>query len=457
MRAPVTDRFKATARGERIDWRAVRDTINLADVATRLLGPAPGRLGERSGRRLWWRCPFHEDRNPSLCVKAGGRQWRCWGCGSKGDAIELVRRLNPGWTFPEAVAYLTGQPVPSGGHSKPWKPSKPPAADPARPEMPTDRPPAGPSVRAAERPPDGPTGLDRQGAERLVADASERIWTPEGAAARRYLEGRGLTPETIRRHRLGWTPRVMLPTSDGIRYWRASGIVIPWADGDRLAMVKIRQPEGAKPKYAEAYRDRPALFPGPEAIRPGMPLIVTEGEFDALLLGQELADLAGVLTLGSASSRPEGSTYLAMLRCPRWYAAHDADPAGDRAAAEWPARAVRVRPPAPDKDWTAAGQSGVDLRRWWTDRLGGIEAPERSTWDELAARRWGPGRTDPAPGIVVDRPVRPAFRPGPADDFDRQERAAIMEFDGGLTREAAERAAGLPTGTILDNLPSNAV
>jgi hypothetical protein len=69
MRAPVTDRFTATARGERIDWRAVRDTINLAEVATRLLGPAPGRLGERSGRRLWWPCPFHEDRNPSFCVK----------------------------------------------------------------------------------------------------------------------------------------------------------------------------------------------------------------------------------------------------------------------------------------------------------------------------------------------------------------------------------------------------
>ena len=98
-----------TARGERIDWRAVRDTINLADAATRLLGPAPGRRGERSGRRLWWRCPFHEDQNPSLCVKQGGRQWRCWGCGLKGDAIELVRRLNPGWTFPEAVAYLTGR------------------------------------------------------------------------------------------------------------------------------------------------------------------------------------------------------------------------------------------------------------------------------------------------------------------------------------------------------------
>jgi hypothetical protein len=28
------------------------------------------------------------------------------------------------------------------------------------------------------------------------------------------------------------------------------------------------------------------------------------------------------------------------------------------------------------------------------------------TWDELAARRWGPARGDPIPGIVIDRPDR---------------------------------------------------
>ena len=134
----------------------------------------------------------------------------------------------------------------------------------------------------------------------------------------------------------------------------------------------------------------------------------------------------------------------ALLRCPRWYAAHDADDAGDRAAAEWPARAVRVRPPAPDKDWTEAHQSGVNLRRWWSDRLGGIEAPERSTWDELARRRWGPGLTDRGTrrSWLTGPSVR-RIRPGPADDFDRQERAAIMEFDGGLDREPPRAAAGL--------------
>ena len=79
--------------------------------------------------------------------------------------------------------------------------------------------------------------------------------------------------------------------------------------------------------------------------------------------------------------------------------AHDADPAGDKAAASGqPVRSESGPPRA--KDWTDARQAGIDLRRWW---------------------------------------VEEHF----ADEFDRQERAAIMEFDGGLSREAAERSAGL--------------
>jgi hypothetical protein len=168
-------------------------------------------------------------------------------------------------------------------------------------------------------------------------------------------------------------------------------------------------------KYIEAFASGWRVYPGFEAIRPGVPLIIAEGELDRLLLAQELGDLASVVTLGSASSRPEGSALLAMLRCPTWFIALDGDEAGDAAAAGWPARAVRVRPPAPDKDWTEAHQSGVNLRRWWSDRLGGIEAPERSTWLELSTRRWGPG-LDPryeGPGFVVDRLAR-AARPADA-------------------------------------------
>jgi hypothetical protein len=187
----------------------------------------------------------------------------------------------------------------------------------------------------------------------------------------------------------------LIPIKEETRYWPVCGIVILWVDRGRLAMVKIRRRTGEEPKYAEAFRDRPSMFPTPEAIRSGKPLVLVEGEFDALLLGQALGDLAAVVTLGSASARPEGSTYLAMLPAPVWYMATDADPAGNKAAEGWPARAIRVKPPS-GKDWTEAAQAGVDLRQWWTDRLEGTEV----------------GPTDPAPGNVspsgdVERETQP--------------------------------------------------
>lgn len=362
------------APGDRLDWPGIRDRLDLATVVAGLLGPPARRIGSR----LAWLCPFHGDHNPSFTVDAKG--WRCWACGVGGDAVELVKRLEPTLSFREAVrrvADLAGVAVPSV---------------PARRSV---RSAATPPGRPAERPPGEPSGLPPA----LVDEAAERLWTPEGREALAYLTGRGLTHETIKAARLGWTPGVMLPTADGLRTWRASGVVIPWLDGDRLCLVKIRQPDGAKPKYAQAYADRPTVYPSLAAIRPGLPLVACEGELDALLLSQELEDLASVVTLGSASSRPEGSVWLSILRCPRWYAAHDADPAGDRAAAEWPARAVRVRPPA-GKDWTDARQAGIDLRRWWVE----------------------------------------AHFPA---EFDREERAAIVEFDAGMPREAAELAAGV--------------
>ena len=245
----------------------------------------------------------------------------------------------------------------------------------------------------------GPSGMPEAEALALVAESLDRLWSIEGAEALAYLtDVRHLSPEVIRSARLGWTPRVAIPKREGGTY-EARGIVIPWRDGDRLTLVKIRQPDGLRLRYAEGFRERPTLFPDPRVIKPGLPLIVVEGEFDAMLLGQELGELASVVTLGSASNRPGPRLLGMMLAAPRWYISTDADDAGDRAAEGWPPRAHRARPPRPFKDWTEARQGGVDLRRWWTDRFGGIEAPQLFTWEELAGWRWGPGVDDPEPGI----------------------------------------------------------
>jgi hypothetical protein len=185
----------------------------------------------------------------------------------------------------------------------------------------------------------------------------------------------------------------MIPTRDADRCYPARGITIPWFEGNRLALVKLRQHPGDTPKYAECFRDRPGIFPDPNIIEPACPLIIVEGEFDSLLLGQELRDLAAVVTLGSGSSRLEAGILGQMLTADPWFIASDADGAGDKAASGWPARAIRVRPPNPFKDWTEAAQAGVNLRCWWLPRLGGTEA----LWNELTKWRWGPALTEARP------------------------------------------------------------
>ena len=215
-------------------------------------------------------------------------------------------KLN-GVTFPEAVrvvAELSGIVAASGRSASP--PPRPKTASAAsKPD------------KAASPPPERSSGLPLADALALVTEAADRLREPEGTAARAYLHGRGLTDETIRAARLGVVASVSIPTREGDRCYQARGVVIPWFERDRLALVKIRQPEGTKPKYVEAFRDRPRVFPDPEAIEPGRPLVVVEGEFDALLLRQELRDLATVVTLGSASSRPDPAILVDLMRPPR--------------------------------------------------------------------------------------------------------------------------------------------
>jgi hypothetical protein len=220
----------------------------------------------------------------------------------------------------------------------------------------------------------------------------------------------------------------MIPKRDGDGSWRATGIVIPWFDGERLALAKIRQPAGRRPKYADAFRDRPGIYPGSDVIEPGKPMVSCEGELDCLLLAQALEDMATVVTLGSASNRPHSAILIRLLGATRWYVATDSDEAGDKAASWWPARAVRVRPPGPYKDWTEAAVAGVDLARWWRDRLAGIEAPELFNWPELLTWRWGDALGDPEPGIIIDKPDRGRLLAAlKARVEDTEERKAIQD------------------------------
>jgi CHC2 zinc finger len=340
-------------RKPKLDWVDVRQRVSLTAIATALLGDPP----KRSNGRSWWRCPFHDDRNPSFCVQDGRTNWKCYACGEHGDAAALVMRLEK-LTFPEAVKRLAGNAgiVPSSRpHTKP-----------------------------TSKPPERPSGLAVADALELVRDASERLWRPEGKSALDYLHARGLNDGTIRAARLGWTSGVSISIQDGARFWEVSGIVIPWLDHDRLAMVKIRRLGDVELRYIEAFRDRPSLY-APSGIVPGRALVIVEGELDSLLMGQELWGWASVATVGPASVRPNSRALMATLTAPKLFIATDADEAGDRAAAASPTWAQRVRPRAPHKDWGELHRTGWNMiRHDWHRKF-----VEPRPWDELSQERWG--------------------------------------------------------------------
>ena len=44
----------------------------------------------KNGKGLKGRCPFHEDKTPSLSINPKENLWQCFGCGAAGDAIRFV-------------------------------------------------------------------------------------------------------------------------------------------------------------------------------------------------------------------------------------------------------------------------------------------------------------------------------------------------------------------------------
>ncbi|MGB6742022.1 MAG: DNA primase [Terracidiphilus sp.] len=124
-------------------------------------------------------CPFHKEKSPSFNVHAVRQFFHCFGCGVSGDVFTFVGKIeNVG--FPEAVrivAQKCGIPLPKQEFSSP--------------------------EQAAEA---------RQRAKLLELHETAAAWFedqlrgPEGAVAREYLAGRGLTPEGIKIFRIGYAP-----------------------------------------------------------------------------------------------------------------------------------------------------------------------------------------------------------------------------------------------------------
>ncbi len=124
-------------------------------------------------------CPFHSEKTPSFSVHATRQFYHCFGCGASGDVLGFVQKVE-NITFPEAVrlvAQKVGIPLPKQTYAS-----------------------EGEALEAKLR------GVLVDLHERACGFFEEQLRRPEGARAREYLAGRGLTEEAIKIFRIGFAP-----------------------------------------------------------------------------------------------------------------------------------------------------------------------------------------------------------------------------------------------------------
>ena len=221
---------------------------------------------QRRGRESIGLCPFHKEKTPSFTVNEDKGFFHCFGCGAHGDVIGFVMR-DEGLAFPEAIERLAGD----AGLALP--------AHDAHAE-----------AREQER-------LSLYAVvETAAAWFEAELAGPRGAAARLYLDGRGVDEETRARFRLGFAPE----GRQGLRSALAGGGV-PAAMMLEAGLVVAPEDGGAP---YDRFRAR-VIFPicdrrgrvvafGGRALGEGQPKYLNSPETPlfskgALLYGQHLA------------------------------------------------------------------------------------------------------------------------------------------------------------------------
>jgi len=183
--------------------RKIQDQLDIVEV---IGGYIPLK---KAGRNFKGLCPFHPEKTPSFMVYPTKQFYICYGCSAGGDLISFVMK-HEHLEFSEAVEVLAqkaGVPVTQVAGSRTSK-----------------------------------TSPDLYRAHELAADFYHELLlnSPEAEPARRYLEKRGLTPETWKKFHLGYAPSrwdgLLLKTQEaGLtpELLERGGLVIPKAGGGK--------------------------------------------------------------------------------------------------------------------------------------------------------------------------------------------------------------------------------
>ena len=152
---------------------------DIADVVSQYV-----RLTKKSGQNLFGLCPFHSEKTPSFSVAPDKQIYHCFGCGKGGSVINFIMEIE-NLSYPDAVRFLArrvGMAVPEDEYDA--------------------------SASKRER----MLKLNRDAARFFFAQLSE----PCGAAARAYIERRGISPQMVTRFGLGAAPNEWQALTDAM-------------------------------------------------------------------------------------------------------------------------------------------------------------------------------------------------------------------------------------------------
>lgn len=286
----------------------IKSRIDIIELASEYL------TLKKAGRNFTGLCPFHQEKTPSFTVNREKQIFYCFGCGEGGNAITLLMKI-ANMTFPEAVKALAekaGVVLPLRSVNKDGS-----QKDSLREEI---------------------TNLNLRAAQQF----SRNLFSPAGKVAREYLQGRGVSDETIKQFRLGLAPDTWRSLTDyiegsgsSLKLAEQAGLIVSGKEGsfyDRFRGRLIfpienvfgeivafggRVMEKGEPKYLNS-PESPVYIKGKnlyglnkakEEIRKKGFALIVEGYFDLISLWN--AGIGNVVaTLGTALTRE----HLELLR-----------------------------------------------------------------------------------------------------------------------------------------------
>ena len=283
----------------------------------------------------------------SACPHCGGsdrflifldtNQFWCRQCGINGDAIQYMRDFH-GMNYADA-ANAAGKEV-----------------------VPFDR-----ATTLAIKTPKKEQPAEWQTAARdLISCAIKNI---TGDVLEWLLRERGITEQTARAFSLGWLPgntyqnKSAWGLDDGKKLFVPSGLVVPWQD----KRIRIRRNDpGDYGRYHAVNGSSAEPFSVGEPCETAA--IIVESELDAILLSQEIKRKIFIVSMGSATIKPDNILLEKLEQCPVVLVAMDSDKAGGKAAQWWldnvSSTCRTLTPKAYGKDVTEAFLNGLELNKW---------------------------------------------------------------------------------------------